>query len=184
MNRLLFCALLALASCIKAPDIVIVDRHSLLEEQAAARMPQAQAEVAQAGLSAGPAPLTPGQLARSGWQPDAAHDAIAALYSGWTDETQMLDQLLLRHCIVEAKDASLVSTPDACSGAIDLADVGRRLEKANRSRRQIWLYLQQQRQRTSDAEVRAAWRQERQKALVCGGWWQKDDRAWEAKPCP
>ena len=42
MNRLLFFALLALAGCIKAPDVVIVDRHSLLEEQAAARMPQAQ----------------------------------------------------------------------------------------------------------------------------------------------
>ncbi len=183
MNRLGFITLVALAGCIKAPDVVIVDRHSLLEEQAAARMPATQAQVAQAGLSAGPAPFTSGQLVRSGWQPDAEHDAIAALYSGWVDDAQMLDQLLLRHCIGEARDASLVSTPDACSGAVDLADVSRRLEKANRSRRQIWLYLQQ-RSHDGEADVHTAWRQTRQKGLVCGGWWQKDDGAWEAKPCP
>ncbi len=184
MNRLLFLALLATAGCIKAPDVVLVDRHTLLEEQAAARMPVAEGQVAQTGLTAGPAPLTSGELAKSGWHTDAAHDAIAALYSGWVDEAQMLDQLLVRHCIGETQDGTLASTPDACSGATDLAEVARRLEKANRSRRQIWLYVQQERAPTSEADVRAAWRQQRQKALVCGGWWQRDDRGWEAKACP
>lgn len=184
MNRLLVILLLALGGCIKAPDVVLVDRQTLLEEQAAARMPAAAAANAQAGLAAGPAPLTSGELAKSGWHTDAAHDAIAALYGGWLDEAETLDQLLLRHCIGEAADASLIATTDACSGALDLADVGRRLEKANRSRRQIWLYVQQQRPQASDAEVRAAWRLQRQKALACGAWWQRDDRGWEAKACP
>ena len=183
MKWLKFTALFALAGCIKAPDVVIVDRHSLLEEQAAARMPAAEAQVAQAGLSPGPLPLTPGELTRSGWHTDAAHDAIAALYSGWIDDAQMLDQLLTRHCIGEANDGTLISTPGACAGATDLADVGRRLEKANRSRRQIWLYVQEQRPQATELEVRAQWRQTRQKGLVCGGWWQKDDQGWEAKTC-
>ncbi len=184
MKCLKILVFVAVAGCIKAPDVVIVDRHSLLEEQAAARMPVAESQVAQAGLSAGPLPLTPGELSVSGWHTDASHDAIAVLYSGWIDDAQMLDQLLTRHCIGEAADGTLISTSEACSGAIDLADVGRRLEKANRSRRQIWLYVQQQRQQASEADVRAQWRQARQKSLICGGWWQKDDQAWEAKTCP
>ncbi len=184
MKRIVFFLLLSGAGCIKAPDIVIVDRHSLLEEQAAARMPAAEGQNAQAGVSPGPAPLTSGELARSGWQPDAAHDAIAALYSGWEDEAQVIDQLLVRHCVGERSDGTLVSTPDACSGATDLADVGRRLEKANRSRRQIWLFAQQQRPQATDMDTREAWRQQRRVALVCGGWWQKADQTWEAKACP
>lgn len=184
MNRMLTLLLLATAGCIKAPDVIIVDRHSLLEEQAGARMPSTEAQVAQAGLSPGPAPLTSGELAKSGWHSDAGHDAIAALYSGWVDDAEAIDQLLVRHCVGEADDGTLVSTLDACSGATDVADIGRRLEKANRSRRQIWLYLGQQRPQAREADTRASWRQQRRIALVCGGWWQKDDRAWEAKVCP
>lgn len=182
------CALLAvlavLTGCIKAPDVVLVDRHTLLEEQAAGRLPAAEAAADQAALSPGPASLTSGALAKSGWHTDAGHDAIAALYGDWLDDAQVLDQWLTRHCVGEAVDGTLVSTPDACSGATDLAEVSRRLEKANRTRRQIWLYVQQQRRGATEQDVRASWRQERQKALVCGGWWQKDDRAWEAKACP
>ena len=184
MNRLIWMALIALAGCIKAPDIVLVDRHTLLEAQASGRMPETEAAVAQAGLSPGPAPLTSGALAKSGWHTDAGHDAIAALYSGQLDDAQAIEQLLLRRCIGEASDATLVATPDACAGAADLAEISRRLEKANRNRRQVWLYLQTQRPQASAGDVRAAWRAQRRSVLVCSGWWQKDDATWEAKACP
>ena len=184
MRGLSACLVLALGGCIKAPDVVLVDRHSLLEEQAAARLPAAESRLAQAAVSPGPAPLTSGELARSGWHTPAGHDAIAALYPGWLDDDAALEQLLVRHCIGEAKDGVLVATPAACAGALDAADVGRRLEKANRSRRQVWLYLQTQRPRAGDDEVRRSWRRQRQVALACGGWWQRDDAVWEAKACP
>jgi hypothetical protein len=184
MKFVLVIAPLLLASCIKAPDIVMVDRHTLLEEQAAGRLPQVEAQTMQAGLSPGPAPFTSGELAKSGWQTDAGHDAIAALYNGQIDDTQAIEQLLVRRCVGEAKDATLIATPDTCTGAIDLTDVSRRLEKANRNRRQVWLYLQQQRPQASDGDVRATWREQRHLAVICGGWWQKDDDKWEAKACP
>lgn len=180
-------ALLAVAllgGCIKAPDVVLVDRHTQLEEQAAGRLPAQEAALAQAGVSAGPAPLTSGQLAKSGWHSDEGHDAIAALYDGYKDDATVLDQLLVRRCIGEGADATLVATPDRCTGAVDVADVGRRLERANRTRRQVWMYIQGLRPGASLDQVRTAWRAEQKKAVVCGASWQRDDGAWEVKACP
>ena len=182
INRTLL--LLALTGCVKAPDVVLVDRHTLLEAQASGRLPQQEAQVAQAGVSAGPAAFTPGTLAKSGWQPAPAHDAVAALYAAQTDDASVLTQWLVRRCVGEAQDATLVPTPDVCQGAIDPADVSRRLERANRNRRQVWAYLQGQRPGSSDDAVRAAWRKTHQVDVACGAWWQGDNGAWEPKACP
>jgi len=177
-------ALAALGGCIKAPDVVLVDRHTQLEEQAAGRLPTQQAALAQSGVAPGPAPFTSGQLAQSGWHSVSGHDAIAALYAGYQDDAAVLDQLLLRRCIGEGREATLLATPDRCTGAVDVADMSRRLERANRNRRQVWLYIQAQRPGTTLDEVRAAWRVEQQRAVVCGAPWQRDDGSWEVKACP
>lgn len=175
---------LVLGGCIKAPDVVLVDRHTLLEAQASGRLPQQEAQLAQAGISPGPAAFTPGQLERSGWHSVPGHDAIAALYASQTDDASVLEQWLVRRCVGEANDGTLIPTPDVCSGAMDAADVARRLERANRNRRQVWAYLQGQQKRASEAEVRDVWRTQHRQEAACGAWWQKSDGIWEQKPCP
>lgn len=180
---LLVASLLTLVGCIRAPDIVLVDRHTALEEQAAGRLPAAEMEAAQAAVSAGPAPLTSGQLARSGWHSESGHDAIAALYGDTLDPSALSDQLLQRRCIGEALDATLVATPASCSGAADLSEISRLLERSNRNRRQVWLYLQANRPGSDLDTVRATWRQQQLQSLVCGGQLQRPDGRWEVKTC-
>lgn len=174
----------ATTGCFTAPSIVLVDRHTALEEQAAARLPVAEMAAVQAGAMAGPTPLTTGELARSGWHSEAGHDAIAALYGSELDDATVIDQLLIRRCVGEARDGTLVTTPTTCSGSVDVGDVSRHLERANRNRRQVWAYLQANRPGASAEQVQGAWRAQLLVALVCGGQFQRDDSAWEVKSCP
>ncbi len=184
-SRLWIVLLLAslVGGCIKAPDVVIVDRRTALEQQATGRFPTLQAQLDHAGTSAGPTPYTRASLEGAGWLPRKEHDAIAALYRDVHAEHERVDRLLLRRCIGEAKDGTLVETRQDCKGGIDLATVSSLIERSNRNRRQIWRYLLGKRSASSLPSVTQSWRKVHLQAVVCGGWLQRKGGAWVVKKC-
>jgi hypothetical protein len=163
------CALLLalLGGCIRAPDVVIVDRKTALEQQAAGAWPELSRELMQAGLEPGATAYTSSDLGAN-----LAGGEIQALREAWRGlhaDTDRIDGLLLRACIGEASDGTLVRTPAACRGRIDEAEVIRLVEGTNRSRRQIWRYLKSTAPRASDKAVRRAWRKRHLDTVICGG---------------
>lgn len=167
--------------CFKAPEVVIVDRRTALEEQALGRHPKRESELQQAGLSPRPAAFTRQQLEKSGWRPDRDHDAITALFEQAVADGERVDQLLLRKCIGEAETGLLTDTRSACSGGVDAGEVAQLIERVNRNRRQIWAYLAGAR-RATVASARAAWHAVHLVELVCGGHLQKGGK-WTTKTC-
>lgn len=171
------------AGCIKAPDVVIVDRRTALEEQATGRFPELQQALDQAAISPRPEPFSRGQLEETGWRPPPESDAIASLYREAVSESERVDRLLLRRCIGEANDGTLVETRPQCKGTVDVATVSRLLERTNRNRRQIWLYIQQQRKGISVEQARDAWRKAHLESVVCGGHVQRESGQWVTRKC-
>ena len=119
MSRIVVCehrARLAAAGCISAPEIVLVDRATALEQQAAGSFRELEKKLARAahGAAAGAADA---RAAR-----DARHRHRRTLVDD-TERTDAdrVDELLKQHCIGEAKDGTLVDTHDACKGAADRA---------------------------------------------------------------
>ncbi len=172
-----FLALCLLAGCVKAPDVVIVDRKTALEQQAAGSFRGLEEELEQAGLLPRPTPVTGAELEAAGIRPRPVVDEAAGL-----PDALQADTLLVQRCIGEAQDGTLVLTVDRCTGAIDVPDVTRLLERQNRARRQLWQWMAQK-QRRPEAQVQAAWREVHLVGLVCGGQLQGPGGAWEVKKC-
>lgn len=179
---------LALAGCISAPAVVIVDRRTALEQQASGSFRGLEEELEQAGLTPRPAPLTPAQLGASGVRRGSLE---AADSDDESSDAVRTDALLIKRCLGEALDGTLVLTLDPCTGTLDVPSVDRLVERVNRNRRQLWRWLAAQtrgqgrdqgRARTDD-EARAAWRQVHLAGLVCGGAYQVTGGAWEIKKC-
>jgi hypothetical protein len=169
-----------ITGCITAPAVVIVDRRTALEQQASGSFRGLEDELEQAGLVPRPAPLTAAQLGAAGVrregleasdQDDDGNDAVRS------------DALLVKRCVGEALDGTLVLTIDPCTGTIDVPQVGRLIERVNRERRQLWRWLAGQVPGKSADEVRAAWRQTHLQGLICGGQVQATGGAWEVKRC-
>ncbi len=180
---LLIVAALGTSACIRAPDIVIVDRRTALEQQATGRLPALETELRQATLAPGAKPYTRRELLRSGWTPPTDKNVIAKLYRQATTDKERIDVLLQRHCIGESLDGTLVVTRKRCKGEVNLAPVSRLLEHVNRNRRQIWLYLQTLKPRASLDDIRRQWRQEHLTSVLCGGHIQRQSGAWTEKKC-
>ncbi|HKA92150.1 MAG TPA: DUF1318 domain-containing protein [Haliangiales bacterium] len=165
--------------CVRAPDVVIVDRRTALEQQASGSFRGVEEELEQAALSPRPEPVTGAQLEAAGVSRGGdAGDADAA---GLPDSLRV-DTLLVRRCAGEARDGTLVLTVDRCTGTIDVPRANRLVERVNRNRRQLWQWLAQRTGRTP-AEAQAAWREVHLTGVVCGGQVQKPDGAWEVKRC-
>ena len=63
MTRLCAClALVSVAGCIKAPEIVLVDRATALEQQAAGSFKELEERLVRTAIAARPVPLTPAEL--------------------------------------------------------------------------------------------------------------------------
>jgi hypothetical protein len=168
------------AGCIHAPAVVIVDRKTAVEQQASGSFRGLEEELEQAGLAPRPAPLTAAQLGAAGVrregleaadQDDAGNDLVRA------------DALLIKRCLGEALDGTLVMTLEPCTGTVDVPEVQRLIERVNLGRRQLWRWLAGQARGKTDDEVRAAWREIHLQGLVCGGQVQVAGGAWEAKRC-
>lgn len=181
MTRFFICAsvwmLSALSGCIKAPEIVLVDRATALEQQAAGSFSDIEKRLMQSGFSARPVPLTPDQLQTLGIRQPPLVDT-----TDLTDADQV-DALLKQHCIGEARDGILVDTNKSCRGASDRGLAVKLIERSNQARQQLWRYLQSRQPATSPDALRRAWREAHVRGLVCGGWMQREDGSWESKGC-
>jgi Protein of unknown function (DUF1318) len=180
-NRVLAIAvivtLFGLASCFKPPQIVMVDRATALEEQAAGSFDELERQLDRAAIEPRPVPLTSEQLEALGFRPAPLIDE-----SDLTDSDR-LDRLLAQHCVGEGKDGLIVETRDACKGAVDAEEVQTLPERVNRARRQLWRWLREQRADVSEGEVRRAWRENHARNVVCGGWMEGSDGTWQGKWC-
>jgi nucleotide-binding universal stress UspA family protein len=168
---------LPLAACFKAPEIVMVDRATALEQQAAGSFEDLEQKLDRAGIEPRPVPFTPEQL-----------EALGIRQAPLVDGTQLtdadrLDGLLLQHCVGEDKDGLLESTRDACHGGADAQEVETLVERVNRARRQLWKWMHEQRASVSESELQRAWRETHARNVVCGGWTQAPDGTWKEKPC-
>jgi hypothetical protein len=179
MNRtlVLAVALPALSACFKPPEIVMVDRATALEQQASGSFDDLERKLDRAAIEPRPVPITPEQLETLGIRPAPLVDE-----SDLTDADR-LDGLLVQHCVGEGKDGLLVDTRDACKGAADAQALETLLERVNRARRQLWLWMHEQRPDVPAADLQRAWHDNHVHNVVCGGWIEGSDGKWEGKPC-
>lgn len=173
--------LIAAAGCISAPDVVLVDRATALEEQAAGSYEDLERRLARAGMDPTPIPLTPDQLEDLGMQAPPLVDKL--------DETpaDRLDALLRRHCIGEGKDGLLVDTRRQCKAGRMTAEDAALVQRVNRARQQLWAWMRAQKSQTvpkvSEDDMRSRWQRVHAEGLVCGAWMQAADGSWGEKKC-
>jgi hypothetical protein len=176
--RLVVCAALV-AGCVSAPTVVIVDRKTAVEQQASGSFRGLEEELEQAGLVPRPAPLTPAQLGAAG----VRREGLEATDQDDGNDAVRTDALLIKRCVGEALDGTLVLTIEPCTGTIDVPQVGRLIERVNRERRQLWRWLAGQAPGKSADDVRTTWRETHLVGLVCGGQVQVAGNKWEVKRC-
>jgi uncharacterized protein YdbL (DUF1318 family) len=178
MNRLLmgFWLLVTLA-CIKAPEIVMVDRATALEQQAGGSFEDLELKLARAAIVPRPVPLTPEQLEALGIGPVALVDR--------TDVTDAdhVDDLLRQRCIGEGRDGLLVDTHHACRGATDRAADVILIERVNQARVQLWKWICAERKEDSPETAQRIWQQIHVQGVTCGAWIQAADGTWSEKKC-
>jgi hypothetical protein len=170
-------ALLLCAHCVSAPEIVMVDRATALEQQASGSFEELERRLDRAGIEPRPVPLTPEELEALGIRPAPLVDE-----SELTDADR-LDGLLAQHCLGEGKDGLIADTHEACRGAADLEESAALLERANRARRQLWQWMHDQRPDVSEDRLRSAWREQHLQNVVCGAWVEGNDGNWQGKSC-
>ena len=168
---------LATAGCIHAPQIVVVDRATALEQQAAGSFVELEKKLARTVAAPQPVALTPDQL-----------DAMGLKAQPLVDKTELtdadrVDGLLRQRCMGEGNDGTLADTFESCVGAADRGEVQALAERVNGARRQLWRWMRERKPEMPMDELRRAWREAHLKGVVCGGWVQGADGKWEAKKC-
>lgn len=170
-------ALVAPLACVSAPQIVMSDRATALEAQAAGSFEDLERKLDHAGVAPRPIPLTPDELEALGIKPLPLVDDTELT------DADRLDRLLRLHCVGEGREGLLVETFDACREATDHAVAGELVERGNRARLQLWRWMQEERGDASPDALRRTWRRAHARGVVCGGWIQRDDGGWEEKGC-
>jgi hypothetical protein len=174
-HALVLVAALAAAGCIRAPAIVVIDRATALEREAAGSFPQLERELERAGTVARPAALTREQLDASGNLRPVVEEAEGS-------DAERVDALLKQSCVGEALDGTLAETRERCA-VKEVPHLGSLLDRTNRNRMQVWEWLRGQRPGRSLGEVRKAWREVHLRGVPCGAEVQGDDGAWGGKRC-
>ncbi|RKG57969.1 DUF1318 domain-containing protein [Corallococcus sp. AB011P] len=174
---LLLVAALAASGCISAPEIVMVDRATALEEQAAGSYKDVEQRLARAGMNPTPVPLTPNQLEDLGIQPPPLVENLGKT------QADRVDDLVRRHCVGEGKDGLLVLTRRQCTAGRVSADDAALVERVNRARRQLWQWMKTVRPGVPEATLRQNWRLAHAEGVVCGGWVEAEDGTWGEKKC-
>lgn len=175
---------LLLSACISAPDVVMLDRKTVLEEQAGGELLPLAHALREAAIDPKGVPFTRGQLEESGV--DLGHDALGQLIQLQQlplSELDYLDDLLVRRCIGEARSGLLVETPDTCSGDRTVLRISAAVQRVNRSRKQLWRYLYERKPAEQQETIRHLWRQRHLATVPCGGQIQDDDERWSIKAC-
>jgi hypothetical protein len=178
MRRVLASAtIVLLTGCVKAPEIVMVDRATALEQQASGSFDDIELKLDRAAIEPHPVPLTTDQLEALGIRPTPLVDE-----SDMTDADR-LDALLAQHCIGEGKDGLMVDTHEACQGAADVEQAQTLVERVNRARRQLWRWMHEQRGDVSEGDLQRSWHDSHLRNVVCGGWIEGSDGKWTGKSC-
>ena len=170
-------SLLAPLGCVSAPPIVVSDRATALEQQASGSFEELERKLEHAAVAPRPVPLTPDELEALGIEPLPLVDDTELT------DADRLDALLRQHCIGEGRDGLLVDTHEACRGLRDLTAAVELVDRVNRARVQLWRWMQQERGDASPDALRRTWRRAHARGVVCGGWIQGEDGAWEEKGC-
>jgi len=174
---LLLLAAFAFPGCIRAPEIVMVDRATALEEQASGSFKDVERRLARAGMSPTPVPLTPNQLEELGIQPTPLVENIGKT------QADRVDELLRRHCVGEGRDGLLVDTRSRCRAGRLSADDAALVERVNRTRLHLWKWMRTIRPGVPEESVRRSWQQVHAEGVICGGWVESDDGTWGEKKC-
>lgn len=177
----LFWVVLLGAACVRAPDVVIVDRNTALEQQAAGSFRGLEEELEQAGLLPRAVPLTAAQLEAAGVTRGTTGDEVDEVSS--LPDSLRVDSLLVSRCVGEALNGTVVLTVPTCTGAMDVPQTNRLIERVNRNRRQLWQWLAERSGGKSPDEAQERWREVHVAGLVCGGQLQQTGGSWEVKKC-
>ncbi|WP_394829429.1 DUF1318 domain-containing protein [Pendulispora albinea] len=179
MIRVLVLASLALASlgCIGAPEIVMVDRATALEQQASGSFGDLERKLNRVSVAPRPVPLTPKQFEALGIKPVRFTDATELT------DADRIDGLLVQHCIGEGRDGLLVDTYGSCIGTADHEDSIELVQRVNGARTQLWRWMHEQRPAASLDDLRRTWREAHLRGVVCGAWIEGEAERWEAKRC-
>lgn len=175
---------LLLAGCVKAPDIILTDQRTALEQQAAGEFHALENDLTQAGIAPKGEDFSRESLEAD--NPDSSTSTlgeVAQLYSAVQSDSEWLDQLLVAGCVGEALDGLIQQTPDRCQQEVDAGQVTRVVERSNLHRRQLWRAIQQREPQNPEERVRAVWRERHLQRVVCAAWIQKDADTWEQKKC-
>ena len=178
-------ALVGGAGCISAPDVVVIDRKTALERQAAGKFPELEADLLELGLKPGVEPFTRAQLQSGGWG-KAWGDLgdLVQIYGGVRDDRARLNDHLRRACIGEGLEGLLLATPESCKGGAKEEEVAELVARGNRNRRQAWRWMAMRTKGGPGAEAFAVrWRKVRLMEAPCGAWIQQPDSGWTAKEC-
>ena len=167
----------ATSGCIRPPEIVMVDRATALEQEAAGSFVEIEEKLSHAGVAPRPVPFTPAELEAVDVRPPPLVDNV-----DMTDADR-IDELLLQHCVGEGRDALLVDTRSSCEGAADHVVALQLVDRVNRARGQIWAWMHEQKPALSIADLRRTWHEVHARDVVCAGWVQGADGTWHAKPC-
>lgn len=175
---------LLLSACISAPDVVMLDRKTVLEEQASGELLPLANALREAAIVPKGVPFTRGRLEEAGV--DLGHDALGQLVQLQQlplSELDYLDNLLVRRCIGEARSGLLVETPETCSRDQPAIRTSAAIQRVNRSRKQLWQYLYERKPAERQETIRHLWRQRHLATVPCGGQIQDDEGLWSIKAC-
>lgn len=174
---------LAGTGCIKVPCVVVVDRKTALEMQAAGEYAASSAQSTQDGMSPGATALSRGTLLAAGAESRAGFDGLTEPWTVFRADADVADGLLARRCLGEARDGTLVERRETCAGEVDAAAVAGLVLRANRARSHVWRWLASKAPGTDETAARAAWRVVHLEEVPCGAPVQSDDGRWEVKAC-
>ncbi len=178
-----FAAAIAGGGCITIPAVVVVDRKTALEMQAAGEYAATSAGTTKDGMSPGATPLSRGSLLDAGAESRAGFDGLTEPWTVFRTDADSTDELLERKCLGETREGTLAERRETCVGEVDAAVVAGLVQRANRAREQVWRWLATKAPGKDEATVRQAWRQVRLDEVPCGAPVQAADGRWESKAC-
>lgn len=174
----------ALTGCIRAPDVVMVDRQTMLEEQLSGELQPLDDSLRELALVPTAADFTRSQLEAAGVDlGDDTLTQVTRVHAVMISELERLDGLLVRRCVGEALSGLLEETPATCSGRHNAQRTSDAVQRVNRARRQLWQHLQDQTPSAAPEALRQRWREHHLGSVVCGAQVQADSGAWEVTRC-
>lgn len=185
MTRALHLALcVPLLACIKAPDVVMVDRQTMLEEQLTGELQPLDDLLRELALVPTVQDFTRGQLEASGVDlQDDTLTQVTRVHAVILSELERIDDLLIRRCVGEGRSGLLEETPGTCSGRHNATRTSASVHRVNRARKQLWQHLRDQEPATPPDVLQTRWRAAHVKTVVCGGQVQNDAGVWELVSC-